>query len=76
MSLKTQQTVTITGASEINGQQIAYFSAQIPQGEGGSSVSRNIINQALYEPNRTAVRADEDKFKSEVYAIEDSLLAK
>ena len=76
MALKTQQTVTLTGTSEIDGVQIAYFNASIPQGEGSSSVSRNIINQALYELNRTAVRADEDKFKSEVYAIEDSLLAK
>ena len=76
MALKTQQTVTLTGTSEIDGVQIAYFNASIPQGKGSSSVSRNIINQALYELNRTAVRADEDKFKSEVYAIEDSLLAK
>ena len=63
MALKTQQTVTLTGTSEIDGAQIAYFNASIPQGEGSSSISRNIINQALYEPNRTAVRADEDKFK-------------
>ena len=44
MTLKTQQTVTITGTSEIDGVQIAYFNASIPQGEGSSSVSRNIIN--------------------------------
>ena len=30
MALKTQQTVTITGTSEIDGQQVAYFSAQMP----------------------------------------------
>ena len=75
MVLKIQQTVTLTGTSEIDGVQIAYFNASIPQGEGSSSVSRNIINQALYDPNRTAVRSDEDEFKLEVYAIEDSLLA-
>ena len=75
MALKTQQTVTITGTSEINGVQIAYFNASIPQGEGSSSVSRNIINQDLYDANRTAVRADEAEFQSKVYAIEDSLLA-
>ena len=75
MALKTQQTVTLTGTSEIDGVQIAYFNASMPQGEGSCSVSRNIINQALYDPNRTAVRTDEDKFKSEVYAIKDSLLA-
>ena len=75
MALKTQQTVTVTGASEIDGQQVAYFSAQIPQGEGNSTISRNITNQVLYDSNRTAVRADEAEFQAKVYDIEDSLLA-
>ena len=75
MALKITQTVTITGASEIDGQQAAYFSAQVPQGVGNSTISRNITNQVLYDSNRTAVRADEAEFQSKVYAIEDSLLA-
>ena len=75
MALKTQQTVTLTGTSEIDGVQIAYFNASIPQGIGNSTISRNITNQALYDSNRTAVRADEAEFQAKVYAIEDSLLA-
>lgn len=75
MALKTQQTVTLAGTSEINGVQIAYFNAAIPQGEGNSSLSRNIINQDLYDANRTEVRSDETEFQEKVYAIEDSLLA-
>ena len=75
MALKITQTVTITGTSEIDGQQAAYFSAQVPQGVGNSTISRNITNQVLYDSNRTAVRADEAEFQSKVYAIEDSLLA-
>ena len=75
MASKTQQTVTVTGASEIDGQQVAYFSAQIPQGEGNSTISRNVTNQTLYDANRNQVRADEAEFQSKVYAIEDSLLA-
>lgn len=75
MALKTQQTVTLTGTSEIDGQQVAYFSAQVPQGVGNSTISRNITNQALYDSNRTAVRADEAEFQGKVYAIEDGLLA-
>ena len=76
MTLKTQQTVTITGTSEIDGQQVAYFSASIPQpqGEGNSAISRSITNQALYDSNRTEMRADEAEFQVKVYAIEDSLL--
>ena len=75
MALKTQQTVTVTGTSEIDGKQAAYFSAQVPQGVGNSTISRNITNQVLYDSNRTAVRADEAEFQGKVYAIEDSLLA-
>ena len=75
MALTITQTVTITGASEIDGNQAAYFSAQVPQGIGNSTISRSITNQALYDSNRTAVRADEAEFQSKVYAIEDSLLA-
>ena len=76
MALKTKQTVTVTGTSEIEGQQVAYFSAQIPQGVGDSTISRNITNQTLYDANRKVVRADEAEFQGKVYAIEDSLLAK
>ena len=75
MTLTITQAVTITGTSEIDGQQAAYFSASIPQGEGNSSVSRNIINQDIYDANKTEVRADEAGFQSKVYAIEDGLLA-
>ena len=34
------------------------FNASIPQGERNSSVSRNIINQDIYDANKTEVRAD------------------
>lgn len=75
MALKTKQTVTVTGTSEIEGQQVAYFSAQIPQGVGDSTISRNITNQTLYDANRKIVRADEAEFQAKVYQIEDNLLA-
>ena len=75
MALKITQTVTITGTSEIEGQQVAYFSAQIPQGVGDSTISRNITNQTLYDANRKVVRADEAEFQAKVYQIEDNLLA-
>lgn len=75
MALKITQTVTITGTSEIDGQQVAYFSAQVPQGVGNSTISRSITDQVLYDSNRSVVRADEAEFQGKVYAIEDSLLA-
>ena len=75
MALKITQTVTLTGTSEIDGQQVAYFSAQVPQGVGNSTISRNITNQTLYDANRKVVRADEAEFQAKVYQIEDNLLA-
>lgn len=75
MALKTQQTVTITGTSEINGVQIAYFNASIPQGLGNSTISRSVTNQDLYDANLTEVRSDEAEFQEKVYAIEDNMLA-
>lgn len=41
----------------------------------GAGEDRNIINQDIYDANKTEVRADEAGFQSKVYAIEDSLLA-
>ena len=74
MALTITQLISVTGISTINGEQVAYFSAQIPQGSGSSTFNRNITNQELYDANRTEVRADESEFQSKVYEVEDGLL--
>lgn len=74
MALTITQLISVTGVSTINGEQVAYFSAQIPQGNGSSTFSRNITNQELYDANRKEVRADESEFQSKVYEVEDGLL--
>lgn len=75
MALNTKQTVSLNGDSTIGGQMIASFNAQIPQGDGNSSVNLNIINQALYDLNRKEVRKDQAAFQAKVYEIEDGLSA-
>ncbi len=75
MALTTKKNVTITGVSTIEGQQVAYFNATIPQDEGTSSINRTVTNQTLYEANKTEVRADERAFQDKVYEVEDSLAA-
>lgn len=75
MALTTKQTVSITGESKINGQTIASFTAQIPQGDGNSSVNIYISDQALYELNKIEVRKDQAEFQAKVYEIEDRLSA-
>lgn len=74
MALTITQLISVTGVSTINGEQVAYFSAQIPQGNGSSTFNRNITNQELYDANRKEVRADESEFQSKVYEVEDGLL--
>ena len=73
MALTITQLISVTGVSTINGEQVAYFSAQIPQGTGNSTFNRDVTNQELYDANKTAVRADESEFQSKVYAVEDGL---
>lgn len=74
MALTITQLISVTGVSTINGEQVAYFSAQIPQGNGSSTFNRNITNQELYDANKKEVRADESEFQSKVYEVEDGLL--
>ena len=73
MALKTQQTVTITGTSEIDGQQVAYFYATVPTNGGNLKISRNVTSQTLYDDNRHQVRSDEAEFQAKVYEIEDGI---
>ncbi|MDN5446681.1 MAG: hypothetical protein L0F86_04740 [Lactococcus lactis] len=75
MALTTKQTVSLTGESRVNGQTIASFTAQIPQGDGNSSVNLYVTDQELYNLNRTEVRKDQTEFQEIVYQIEDNLLA-
>lgn len=72
--LKVKKDITLTGTSEIEGQQVAYMSATIGKdGNKNASVSRTITNQELYNSNKTAVRKDMNDFELEVYKVEDEL---
>lgn len=75
MALTAKQTVSLTGESKVNGQTIASFTAQIPQGDGNSSVNLYVTDQELYNLNRKEVRKDQTEFQEIVYQIEDNLLA-
>lgn len=75
MALTAKKTVSLTGESKVNGQTIASLTAQIPQGDGNSSVNLYITDQALYDLNRKEVRKDQADFQAKVYEIEDSLTA-
>lgn len=72
MTLKTTNSVTVTGTSEIDGVQVVYLSAMISQETAGSStVSQNITNKDLYNENKVECRKDIADFQEQVYELED-----
>ncbi|MBP1040359.1 hypothetical protein I6N95_04960 [Vagococcus sp. BWB3-3] len=72
MALKTTNSITITGTSEIEGIQAVYLSATISQEIGGAStVSQNITNKELYNENKVECRKDIADFQDHVYELED-----
>ncbi|QLY81937.1 hypothetical protein [Clostridium intestinale] len=73
--LKTSKSITVTGQSFINGVQVAHMQATInTDGTSNGSITKNIINQELYNKNKADVRVDMDTFEEEVYEIEDGLV--
>lgn len=72
MTLKTTNSITVNGTSEIEGVQAVYLSAMISQEtEGASTVSQSITNKDLYNANREQCRKDIADFQEQVYQLED-----
>lgn len=71
--LKTTKQITLTGYSEIDGQNVVQLSASIPSDTGVGSVSQYIMNAELYDANKVEVRNDIREFTDMVYAIEDEM---
>ena len=75
--LNINKNITLSGASTIDGVQVAWLSASIStDGGNGANVNKTITNQELYNANKVQVRADIAEFEQEVYKIEDELTAK
>ncbi|EKW99375.1 hypothetical protein [Ligilactobacillus saerimneri] len=72
--LKTTKSITLNGESIINGTRVAYFTANLYNGDGGADVSNTrIVDQDLYATNKQAVRADQNEFQNIVYSEQDKL---
>ena len=72
--LKTTKQITITGYSEIEGENVVQLNANIPSDTGVGNINQYIMNSELYDLNRTQVRADVRAFQDLVYEIEDELV--
>ncbi|MDU3775689.1 MAG: hypothetical protein E7G47_10755 [Clostridium perfringens] len=73
--LNTSKSITISGHSIIQGQVVAYMSANLStDGNTNESLSKNIQNQSLYDDNKEAVRKDMRDFEDLVYEEQDKLV--
>lgn len=73
MALSTNQSISLTGASTINGVQVATFSTVVSKGLSYTSVSTQITDQDLYEKNKADVRKDRTDFQTVADNLADSL---
>lgn len=75
MALDLKKSITISGESKINGQQVVYLSANVTtDSAGNTNINQSITNQKLYQENRVECRKDIDDFQNKVWAVEDDLL--
>lgn len=73
--LEVTKNITLNGVSKIDGQAVAYMSANIStDGAGSSNVNKSISNKDLYDVNKTQVRKDMAEFEEKVYQLEDELV--
>lgn len=75
MALSTNQSISLTGASTINGVQVATFSTVVSKGLSYTSVSTQITDKDLYENNKAEVRKDRNDFQTVADNLSDSLEA-
>ncbi|MBY0754531.1 hypothetical protein K5V21_03575 [Clostridium sardiniense] len=74
--LKISKSITLTGISEIEGQQAVYMNATVStDGDGRVNINKSITNQELYNKNKKVIRKDMSDFESQVHEVEDNLSA-
>ena len=76
MALNIKESVTVTGAVEIENVQVVYLSSNIvSDGSDATTFSQSILNADLYNANKAQCRADIAEFQTYVYDVEDRISA-
>ena len=77
MALEAKKSTSLTGYSQIGGQTVIYFNANISdESAGNTSINQSIQNPELYAANRTECRRDSSEFQELVWEVEDEFIAK
>ena len=72
--LKTTKTINLNGESKIGDTIVANMYATLSTtGMGNENINKTILNQDLYNENKTEVRQDMRDFEDLVYAEQDKL---
>lgn len=72
--LKSKKSISLTGTSEINGKQVATFSASVyDDGTGNDTINTYIVDPAEYAANKKQVRTDLADFQDLVWNAQDQL---
>lgn len=73
--LKINKNINLTGYSTIGEVQVVYLNASIStDGTSNANKSTTILNQDLYNKNKTEIRKDMQDFENEVYKTEDEIM--
>ena len=76
MAINIKESVTVTGAVEIENVQVVYLSSNIVSyGSDATTFSQSILNADLYNVNKAQCRADIAEFQTYVYGVEDRISA-
>lgn len=76
MAINIKESVTVTGAVEIENVQVVYLSSNIvSDGSDATTFSQSILNADLYNENKAQCRADIAEFQTYVYGVEDRISA-
>ena len=76
MAINIKESVTVTGAVEIENVQVVYLSSNIvSDGSDATTFSQSILNADLYSANKAQCRADIAEFQTYVYDVEDRISA-
>lgn len=76
MAINIKESVTVTGAVEIENVQVVYLSSNIvSDGSDATTFSQSILNADLYNANKARCRADIAEFQTYVYDVEDRISA-
>ena len=76
MAINIKESVTVTGAVEIENVQVVYLSSNIvSDGSDATTFSQSVLNADLYNANKAQCRADIAEFQTYVYDVEDRISA-